>query len=188
MNRLDFRTLETFKKDILFSTQLEEFWFKLYLTQILPHYDLVEYENTGTDNTGAYKKRASKDPDYTVHLTKGEITHSRKLDIKWAPTSGKATFKVNNLKHYIKNDINILLFYNIGEKRFNKRKDYDLKAHLDILKKNINNIRYGVIIPAMMEDILKTYEHKINYYMGNKMCVVVPSKDFNKYFQETEIK
>ena len=188
MNRLDYRTLDTFKKDILFSTKLEEFWFKLYLCQITSIYDKIEYENTGTDNKGKYQRVANKNADYTIYLTKLGKTVTRKIDIKWAPTPGKATFKVDNLKHYIKDDTNILLFYNTGDKRLIKRKDYDLTKHIEEINKVIKNIKYGIIAPYKMEKILKNYEHKKNYYMGNKVCVEIPSSDFSKYFDECDIK
>jgi len=188
VNRLDYRNLDQFKKDIYFSTKLEEFWFKLYLKQICSRYDAIEYDNTGTDNSGTYQRVATKAADYTIHLTKSGATASIKLDIKWAPTAGKATFKVKNLEHYIKDDIKILLFYNIGDKRLNKPKDHNIKTHIERITENLENIRYSIILPPQMQQMLNTYKHKISYYMGNKMCIEVPSEDFGKYFKGNVIK
>lgn len=187
MNRLDYRNLETFKKDIYFSTKLEEFWFKLYLRQICHKYDAIEYEDSGTDNSGKYTKRATKKADYTVHLHKNGSVGTIKLDIKWAPTFGKATFKVSNLKSYIADGSNILLFYNIGPAALRKPGDYNIKVHIDKILSRLEEIRYGIIIPNEMQKMLDTYPHKKNFYMGHKICVEVPYVDFSKYFTESEI-
>lgn len=188
MNRLDYRDLNTFKKDILFSTKLEEFWFKLYIKQIALMYDKIEYEDSGTDNTGEFQTKATNNADYTIYLHNKNNIIIRKLDIKWAPTKGKATFKVKNLNHYIKDNINILLFYNTGLTRLIKPKNYNIQQHICKIQNNLHNIKYGIITTSSMKTILNTYEQRKNWNMGNRLSVEIPSNNFSNHFEEKQVK
>lgn len=187
MKRADFRDADTFKKDILFSTQIEEFWIKIYLKQIINKYDRIEYENYGTDNTGVVTKYASTKADYKVVLYKNKKKETRLLDVKWGPTKSKATFKVSPLKKYISSGSSILLFYNIGRKALKKPVDYDLPQHIQLIQDNIHDIRYTIINPDKIKTLLENYPHEKIWYMGNKLSIVIPESDFYKYWRGKRI-
>lgn len=188
MKRADYRDKETFEKDILFSTKVEEFWMKVWLGQIADKYDKIEYEDYGTDNTGVVTKYASTKADYKVLLYKNKKKETKLLDVKWGPIYGKATFKVAPLQKYIRDNASILLFYNIGYKPLKKPKDYKLEQHLELLRKNFDNIRYTIIKPDTIKRLLEDYPNEKVWYMGNKLSIIIPKEDFYKYWRSNKIK
>jgi hypothetical protein len=187
MKRVDYRDADTFKKDILFSTKLEKFWIKVYLKQICNKYDKIEYEDYGTDNTGKVTKYATSKADYKIYLFKNKKKIIQKLDVKWGPSKGKVTFKVNSLQNYIKDGSDILLFYNIGRVSLKKPMNYKLNQHIELINQNIKNIRYTIIKTSTMKDILDKYPHEKVWYMGNKLAVTIPECDFYNFWRGKKI-
>jgi len=187
MKRADYRDTETFRKDILFSTKLEEFWIKLYIKQIVDKYDKIEYEDYGTDNTGLVTKYATSKADYKLFLFKNKKKIVQKLDVKWGPTKGKATFKVSSLRSYISDNSDILLFYNVGRLSLKKPINYNLKQHIQLIQDNIKHIRYTIIRSSTIKDLLDKYPHEKVWYMGNKLAITIPETDFYNFWRGKKI-
>src|SRR5688572_22270451 len=147
MHRKDFRSTETFKKDIKFSTNLESFWWSVFMNQVEKHFNFssVSYESYGVDNTGELVKKSNHNADYKLCFEHDNKKHEILMEIKFAPSGTKSTFKVADLQAYIKQNAHILLFYNIGNKDLKKPKNYELTEHINKIVSEFNNIRYGVI-------------------------------------------
>lgn len=182
MIRRDFRTLKDFKKDIYYSTKIEEYLWNKFLLSDSHGFNIKEYYDYGVDNKGDYVERANDNPDYRlVYQYKGK-KYDDLFEIKFAPNKTKLTFKVNNLQSYIKHKSKILLFYNTSDIDFRKRSDHNLKKQIKLLEANISSIKYGIITTNKILKMLDIYKVEKIYYMGNKPCIIVPCSDFDKFF------
>lgn len=182
MNRKDFRTEKTFIKDIKFTTSIETYLWELFCQRVLKKfaYESIDY---GTDNSGKFSKKSNHNADYRLKLTIDNKIYDLLLEIKFAPTNKKAVFKVQDLKAYIKQNANILLFYNQGPENLKKPKHYNVDSHIDLLSRNIKHLYYTLLSPAIMTTMLDTYQHEKLFFMGNKPSITVPSEDFSKLFR-----
>lgn len=181
MQRKDFRTDQDFKKDIKYSTYIETILWKEFLTKFSKTVDSYEAINYGTDNSGEFSEKASPNADYKLKYVLNNKSHELKLEIKFAPTKGKLTFKKQNLSSYLKDKANILLFYNSSSESLKKRKDWNAKKQAEIILQKKKYIKWGIIDTESINQILCDYDTINLYYMGNKPCIVVPESDFNKY-------
>ena len=123
----------------------------------------VEYEANGIDNSGKLVKKSSCAADFK--LKTGEL-----FEVKNSYLSSKITFKVYHLQKYIEQGANILLFYGTDK--------------LDGQHENFNweNARWAWITPDSIQKMLDENEHYKEWSFGNKLCVKVLAKDFDKYF------
>jgi len=182
--RRDHRSVEQFKKDIKFYTQIEQFWFKIFLDQLRKEVKLVSFNDHGVDNTGAYCKKANGNADYSIIYDINGKKYNMLVEIKWCPTN-KATFKVNNLKSYIKQEASIVLFYNISDLNF-KTKEYDVEKHTKLLSDNLDKFKWGLIHPDKMELMLQE-PIEYPYWMGSKPSVIFKDKEIEKYLNPRDI-
>lgn len=184
MNKKDHRSVETFKKDILFTTKLENFWFQLFLKELKRDKDinLISYNDKGTDNTGKLAK-AIPDADYEIRYRFKGQEYSLLLEVKWAPTFGKAVFKTDNIKNYINQGASILMFYNVGDTRLKKPKDYNFKKHIELINRHLHEIRWGIIHTEKLPNLLK-YPKIYPYFFGKKECVEISYNDFHLFLTE----
>lgn len=185
-NRFDNRSVSTFKKDIMFSTMLEKYFFNNWVSNVNHVYTDLGYhvdtwENNGCGNDGEFIANGNTSgADYKVNDVP--------LEVKWVPTAGKLTLKMNDMRAYSEEKAAILFIYNTGKVNLRKPKDYDLERHIELIEQNQSDIRWGVISSDNVEHCHKEWlnEYKPIPYMGNKYGKIIESKDFNKYFVERE--
>jgi len=163
--RRDNRTLEEFKADIEYRTAKEKFLIELYGTEMRHLGHKVRIENNGIDNTGQLQKKVNTSPDYKITID----NYVAYLEVKNSPVSSKWTFKVHNLKAYVKAKAYILVFWGTGYI------DKD-PSNID-LKKTF----YGIISPSKTELMLESYQHYSEPKFGNKTCIQIPHSDFSKW-------
>ena len=164
--RRDGRTVEEFKRDIKRRTKKEKFLVSLFC---------VEMEKQGCDcvaldhaenNDGKFLVTSDCKADYVIEINGRAALY----DIKNSPVENKWTFKVYQLQQYLKNKVNIIIFYGTG--------------YIDKKPKDINRetTRWGVITYSLIEEMLK-YKHYKDKYFGNKSCVQIRSKDFERFIK-----
>lgn len=163
--RRDNRTLEEFQSDIKFRTAKEKFLIELYGTEMRHLGHDIAIFNNGVDNTGKFTHKANTNADYKIVINNNKVL----LEVKNSPVSSKWTFKVHNLKAYAKTSTYILVFWGTGYIDRNPAKI------------NIKSTRFGIISPFLIESILETYQHYKEPKFGNKVCVQIPAKDFEKW-------
>jgi len=182
-SRFDNRSVSTFKKDIMFGTMLEKYFFERWLEIAKTIDPNLTWEDNGCGNDGEFiAKGNTAGADYKVNNVP--------LELKWVPTAGKFTLKENDLKAYIREGANILFIYNTGNAKLRKPKDYDLDRHIELIEQNESDIRWGIMRGCGVHELYNYAKETdlfrpINY-MGGKSAVVLKSKDFNKYFVERE--
>lgn len=186
MQRKDYRSDEQFAQDIMFSTKIEGFLWKIFCKRILKDYNYIS-EDYGTDNSGKIVQKSSSKADYRLKISINNIDYDLLLEIKFGTNSSKITFKVRDLQAYIKQKANILLFYNTGPEDLKKPKNYNLTEHYTKIINNIHYIKYALLSGDTMEKMLDSYPHNKVYYMGNKLSIIIPSSDFSKFFEGKQL-
>lgn len=100
--RMDNRTPEQFKKDILEGHKIERQIIDAYVKQIEEEIGVIlNVEDNGCDNSGKFLKRATSDADFLVNGTLVEVKFNKKMLKKFH-------LKQNQLHSYIKQGANIL--------------------------------------------------------------------------------
>jgi hypothetical protein len=192
--RFDNRSKETFKKDIYFSTKLEKYFFDKWVNICQQRGDiqLQNPRDNGCGNDGEFiAKGNTAGADYMVDIQcppKRSMRKDHPLEIKWVPTAGKFTLKINDLKAYIREGASILFIYNSVDCGTNLRKpkDYNVERHIRLIESRASQIRWGVMwhdkVKAFLEYAEENNLIKPIYYMGNKLGVVLQQEDFNQWF------
>lgn len=180
MHRKDYRSKQQFINDIYFTTKVESFLWNKFCNNILVGHEFT-WKNNGTDNSGKFVEKSNSNADYLLNIKIGDKYEKFLLEIKFAPSNNKATFKVLDLEAYIKQNAHILLFYNTGKNNL-KKTNSSIEEHIQFLEKHIKYIKYALISPDNIKKMLNSYQKEKIYYMGNKECIIVPSIDFDKYF------
>ncbi len=155
--RMDNRTLREWGLTLIDNESLEkshaDWWFPEYAKRHFPDY--VSYECVGVSQEGVIMVDGSKtdSSDYKI-LPTNEL-----IEIKDCPTLFKATYKVQNIKSYIKHN-----------------------SHVLTLHKNISQecVFYTLLSPEQMEKIVDFCIPTRRYEMGNKLC-------YQFYFEDTNI-
>lgn len=186
MSRKDYRTNQQFEQDIYFSTKIEGFLWKTFCERVLKNNTYIT-ENYGVDNSGKVVAKSSSNADYRLKLTIDNTLYDLLLEIKFGPNSNKLTFKVQDLKAYITQNANILLFYNTGKVNLKKPQNYNIEEHIKLIENNLKYIKYTILSPDILQTILDTYVHEKIYYMGNKLSIIVPAIDYSKLFTERQL-
>ena len=176
--RRDHRTVQEFKADIAFRTAKEKFLMDLFVKEfkynnnsIMNRHKDIYVENNGVNNNGKIVKKSNCDADYKItYTTPHARTYSKKVDIKNGLVGNKLTFKTYNLKQYVKQGAWILLFYNTG---------YIDKDPTSI---DYEKTRWAMISPKKIQQMLDENEEYNEFKFGNKPCIRIFSKDFDKYF------
>jgi hypothetical protein len=168
--RRDSRTKKDFIKDIKSSTKKEAFLMRLFQREMKARGHKVTYKSYGVDNTGKFVEEASCAPDYKVTID----GRTGLLEIKNSPVSHKWTFKIHNLNKYVEQKAGILIFWGTD----------NLKGNHKALDKK--NTRFGIISPKLIIKMIKDHKPYREKMFGNKMCIQVKDKDFEKYVQSIE--
>lgn len=198
MSRWDNRSVNTFKRDIKFGTQLETYFFREWIDQNLdnPHLQITDWSNNGCDNNGDFISTGSTfGADYKITGVMNYMDMPRKkemvdwpVEVKWVPTAGKLTLKEADLKAYAKENASILFIYNTGKANLRKPKDYNLDIHIQRIESNAKDIRWGMMwrdsVKKFYRECKRGQVFKPISYMGNKSGVVIESKNFKWHFGE----
>jgi len=190
-SRFDNRTKDTFKRDIKFTTLLENYWWNAWLDQL----DDGVVENprdNGCGNGGEFIASGNTaGADFMADIKYDFRKRSDlPIEMKWVPTAGKFTLKENDLKAYIREGAAILFIYNSVRcgVDLRKPKDHDLDKHLVRIEAKVNagEIKWGIMFPDKVEEFYNyaKVERLIKpiYYMGNKPGVVMVQSEFDNWF------
>lgn len=143
--RMDNRTLREWGLTLIDNESLEkghaDWWFPKYAKRHFPEY--VNYECVGVSQEGVVVVDGGKtdSSDYKI-LPTNEL-----IEIKDCPTLFKATYKVQNIKSYI------------------KHKSYVLTLHMNMRKECVF---YTLLSPEQMEKMVQFCIPTTRYEMGNK--------------------
>ena len=192
--RFDYRSKDTFKKDIKFGTMLEKYFFDKWIDVAQSQgISLTEWSNNGCDNNGEYIEtgRATAGADYMVSMKyKGFEYEDLPLEMKWVPTAGKLTLKEGDLKAYKREQAGILFIFNSVRCDVNlkKPKDYNLEKHIKRIEAKADDIKWGIMLPEKVEHILSHMKDRIEpiFYMGNKPGIIIKQKEFTNFFNVHE--
>ena len=193
--RFDNRTKSTFKKDIKFGTMMETYFFDKWVHSCDNRDDISIYNcrDNGIGNDGEYVETGTNTSgaDYMVDYFDSEYGFANlPLEVKWVPTAGKFTLKVNDLKAYIKEKAAILFIYNSVNCGTNLRKpkDYNLENYIELIESKANQIKWGIMWPDTVDLFLQTNMDIGNIqkipYMGGKPGIILKQKNFHKWFKE----
>ena len=105
--RFDNRSKATFKKDIKFGTAMETYFFDKWVQSCDDRDDISIYNcrDNGVGNDGEYVETGTNTSgaDYMVDYFDSEYGFTNlPLEVKWVPTAGKLSLKINDLKAYQK--------------------------------------------------------------------------------------
>lgn len=184
-NRFDNRSKGTFMKDIKFGTAMETYLFNQWLKVSKSQGFKVIHYNNGVDNDGEYVEEGvnTAGADYKVHMEyQNKSINNLPLEVKWVPTSGKLTLKLNDLKAYQKEKAAILFILNMGKARLKKPSDYDIDKHIKRIEEASKDIYWGIMMPDKVSSIL-TLNHRFEQisYMGGKIGIVIEEFEYPKY-------
>ena len=199
-NRFDNRSVDTFKKDIKFGTQLERYFFLEWIDRNLddPRLVIESWEDNGCGNDGEFiAKGETSGADYRISGVMNYIDMPRKkqmidwpIEVKWVPTAGKLTLKEADLKAYVREEANILFIYNTGQANLRKPKDYNLAKHIQKIEACGKDIRYGIMWSWKVKSLYEECKNQNLFqpipYMGNKSGVIIKSNKFGWHFKEKQ--
>tara|TARA_Y100001973_G_scaffold95089_1_gene147983 strand:- start:1676 stop:2287 length:612 start_codon:yes stop_codon:yes gene_type:complete len=198
--RFDYRSKDTFKKDIKFSTRLEKYFFNKWLSIVENSSSVYvsDWSDNGCGNDGEFiAKGNTAGADYKISgLVKGvgldAVLTDEPLEIKWVPTAGKFTLKENDLKAYVKEEASILFIYNSVRCGTNMRKprDYDFDKHVRLIESKADQIKWGIMWSPRVKEFYNNAKEKSLFkpihYMGGKYGVVLNQQDFSEWFVEED--
>lgn len=179
------RTLGEFALCIYDGTIRERFLIDLWGDAIKKagNYSVMNISDAGSDNTGKVYilQQNSRGADYIVSCVgKGVLADGvHSIEMKFAPSNKKLTYKVADLKNYYNRSESILTI--IGD---NSGIGPNGKTHLNTLKKeeiNLKDFQWCFFGPDTIEKLLML-PTKIEYTMGGKECVRIMNKEFSNYF------
>lgn len=191
-NRFDYRSKETFKKDIAFATALENYFFTTWTNKFAnsDNIVLVNWNDNGCGNDGKFIKSGSSTfgADFIVSMFYNHKYYDNlPLEMKWVPTAGKFTLKRNDLAAYVKEKAAILFVYNTNNCGIDMRKpkDYNLDTHIKRIEKKSKDLKWGIMFPETVENILSlSNRFKPIHYMGGKQGIVIRDSEFNDFFDQ----
>lgn len=169
--RIDNRSIKQFKSDILKRTMKEKFLLDLFIQEQIHLGNTISIEDYGIDNSGKFVEKATASPDYKITINGKTALY----EIKSSKSSQICTFKVTNLKKYVEYNSNILLFYGTGDIE-NKPEDLDYER-----------MRWAIIKPKKIQEMLKNKKAYKEEKFGNKMCVQIKKNEFDDYFDSWKL-
>lgn len=181
MNRFDSRDKNQFKKDIKFGTMMEQYWIDRFRESANFHIEKII--DNGADNTGEFIEngKSTFGADYYVV---GDYTGP--LEVKWAPTFGKITLKIKDIRAYKKEKAGILFILPAKkiDEDLRKPKDHNFAKHIQKIEKHLTNLRWGIMMPQEVRTLEEKNKDRIKpiKYMGNKMGIIIPESEFYQYF------
>lgn len=200
--RFDNRSVDTFKKDIKFGTQLERYFFLEWIDRQLgeERFIIESWEDNGCGNDGEFiAKGNTSGADYKISGTMNYIDMPRKkemvdwpIEVKWVPTAGKLTLKEADLRAYVREEASILFIYNTGPANLRKPKDYNLDRHIAKIESCADDLRYGMMwhwdVKRLYKEAKRLNKFQPIPYMGNKSGIIIPAKNFKWHFRENKWK
>ena len=189
--RYDNRTQGTFKKDIKFGTMMEKYFFNKWVELCNSRDDIIitNWNDNGIGNDGEYVKTGTNTSgaDYIADLNYEGVQYDNlPIEVKWVPTAGKFTLKVNDLKAYIKEDAAILFIYNSKSPTLRKPTDYNFEKHIKRIESVADQLKWCIMFPETVEVFLDFHRHqgKIENipYMGNKPGIILKQENFDLWF------
>ena len=198
--RFDNRSVNTFKKDIKFGTQLERYFFLEWIDRMLNEKGLhiESWGDNGCGNDGEFIASGNTaGADYKISgimnymdMPAKRVMKDWPMEVKWVPTAGKLTLKEADLKAYVKENANILFIYNTGRANLRKPQDYNLDNHIKRIEANASDLKFGVMWHWIVKNLYKEAKRKGLFepspYMGGKSGIIIPSKNFKWYFRERQ--
>jgi hypothetical protein len=190
--RYDNRTKSQFIKDIKFGTMMETYIFSKWVDtcQSRNGVTIYSYDDNGIANDGKYVKTGTNTSgaDYVVDICYNEIRYDKlPMEVKWVPTAGKFTLKVNDLKAYIKEDAAILFVFNAGSPTLKRPKNYNFEKYIEKVESYSHNLKWSIMLPNTVETFLAYHinQDKIQAipYMGYKPGIILKEKDFHYWFK-----
>jgi hypothetical protein len=173
--RFDNRDRETFKKDIARSHSIQQWLIDYWVKEMAANDYHIEYENTGTDNSGRFLEQATNEPDYYISIfdkiNKTECKQS--VEVKTAPHYKYLNFKVESLEAIVKYNAYTLLFIGVDTKAETKK---DLESSL----------RYAswcFFSPKTAAKILSLPSRSVKNFYGGKPCIEIKAIDFDRWFK-----
>lgn len=167
--RKDNRTAKQFAEDIRKHTKKEQFLIRIFQEEMKHRGTPIRISDNGVDNSGkVIKGKVTACADYKIKFKGND---SILVDVKNSPIHNKMTFKVHNLKKYIRDGVYMLVFYNTGR----------LKENPEHMSDHSN---WCIITPKAMEDMLKFCEVQKVKAFGNKDCVIIEEEIFSAFFKE----
>lgn len=193
MKKFDNRSKEEFMNDIYFGTKLEKYFFNQWLERCR-NKDFVKIYNerdNGIDNQGGFvKKGDTSRADYMIDLIyRGHIYRDLPIEVKWVPTHGKFSLKMDDLYGYIRQSASILFIYNgTKTKDLRKPKDYDFDRHVKNIESVSNQFKWCIMTSSDIEKIIEHYKSneliKPIPYMGNKRGIVIDQNYLSNWVKE----
>ena len=187
MNRFDNRDKKQFKKDIKFGTLMEQYWIERFKESA--NFYIQEIRNNGADNSGEFIESGKSTFGADYYLT-GD--YNGPLEVKWAPTFGKITLKIKDIRAYKKEKAGILFV--LPAKKLDvdlrKPKDHDFEKHIKRIEQHLTDIRWGIMMPQEVASLEEKNKERIKpiKYMGNKMGIIIPESEFYQYFTLNKFK
>jgi hypothetical protein len=188
--RFDGRSVDKFTEDIKFGTDMETFWMQIWVKEmkLWPEFELLSVGDYGTDNSGGLVAKPTSNADYYIKYRRHTEFYEHPLEVKWAPTSGKATFKIKDLHAYIKQNSAILLIFNTHKDTLKQVAKTSIYTHQDRILGYLPYIKWAMIHPEGIRRILNDHTHEPIPYMGHKMGLIVDPVDFHKYMVVRELR
>ena len=170
-SRKDNRSILQFSKDIKLHTLKELYLMKLWAGEMGKQGYSIRYEDYGCGNNGELLTKSNNNPDYKIWINGKE----KLLEIKNSPSCDRWTFKLVDLKSYIKQGASILIVWGTG------------RIEMNPSSYNKENTRYGIISTKKIKKMLEYYTPYKERLFGFKICICVPKTDFNKWVKIRKI-
>jgi hypothetical protein len=179
------RTLGEFALLIYDSTIRERFLIESWLELLKENgnYKVLGITDAGGDNTGKVylSPPASRGADYIINCVgDGYLTSGiHNIEIKFAPSDAKLTYKVADLKNYLERGESVLTI--IGNNMIGPNG----KTHLNTLERkeiNLQTFQWTYFTPQIIQELLLLPVTE-RYEMGGKPCIQILNKNFLNYFE-----
>jgi len=180
MGRLDNRSVDEFKSHIGFTTEIESRLMECWAQSL--NSDCLAYMDNGVDNSGQYVEDGlnTSDVDFIVVTEDGP----EKTELKFVPTAGKLTLKLNDVRNYIRQKARVLFIFNTGKESLKVPKDLDIEAHW----KRIANahlkgeLKWALVDHKTLAKMLSSTEPQKIPYMGGKQGIIITEKKYSNFF------
>lgn len=180
-----------YSQDILFQAQLEKYFFEqwYHVSQSTDVFQLTKWKNNSCDNQGNYIPTVTESHgiDYVFW---GNVLHNgkpiahlseEKIKVRWIPVAGQITFKLDDIRSYIREGYNILYIYNTvnDETNLENPKNYNLDNHIKAIRLKSNDIKWGVL---WAQNVIRLYRYILENDFDDKF--VLKQQDFGKWWNE----
>lgn len=167
--RFDSRTREQFTEDIRVYTRREGKLFSLFVEELKFLGLDPRVSDHGVDNSGDFVEKPTRAADFRVTFGGQHYL----CELKIAPSKKYATFKIEDLRSYIRQGAYILLF--LSPRQFLDRSEESLSREREFLL-------WDLVSPDIIARILAERPHFHFAGLGGKLSVQVPQKEFSTYF------